>query len=94
MALTDFEKDCIDEILVAITPKDSHRRTDSQQADFDTITQGTEVERQTLITSYINDTGLTKVATDITTCDDRVADLTAQKSALQTKQTTMQNYVA
>ena len=94
MALTDFEKDCIAEILPTITPKDRHRRDDSEQADFDTITQGTEAERQVLIAAYITNAGLAKVAADITNCDSQTADIATRKTALEAKQTAMQNYGA
>ena len=94
MALTDFEKDCIDEIVTIVTPKDSRRRNDYQQTTFDTVTHGTEAERQVLVTDYINANGLAKVAVDITGCDDEITRLTALKATLQAKQTAMQNYVA
>jgi len=94
MALTDFEKNCIDEIFVALTPKDRGRPSDAQQADLDTIKHGSEVERQALITTYINDIGLSKVAADITRHDDEITLVTANKAALEAKQTAMQNYVA
>ena len=92
MALTDFEKDCITEILPTVTPKDRQRRNESEQADFDTITQGTEAERQVLIAAYITDAGLAKVAADITNCDSDTADIAARKAILEAKQTAMQNY--
>jgi hypothetical protein len=92
MALTDFEKDCIDEIFAACTPKDRRRPSPAQQADLDTIKHGSEADRQTLIRTYITDVGLDKVAIDITTHDDEIALLTAAKVALQAKQTAMQNY--
>lgn len=94
MALTDFEKDCIDEIFATLIPKDGRRPSAEQQTDIDTVKHGSEAERQTLITAYINDIGLSKVAADITSNDDQVALLGIAKTALQAKQTAMQNYVA
>ncbi len=94
MALTDFEKDCIDEIFATLIPKDGRRLSAEQQADIDTVKHGSEAERQLLITTYINANGLAKVAVDITALDDEVTRLNALKVTLQAKQTAMQNYVA
>ncbi len=92
MALTDFEKECIEEILPTLIPKDARRPDEDHQADYDTITKGTEAERQVLIAAYITDKGLAKVAIDITGCDSNIALITAEKALLETKQTDMQNY--
>jgi hypothetical protein len=92
MALTDFEKECIEEVLGTLQMKDYNRRTDEQQADYDTITKGTEAERQVVIAAYIADDGLAKVAVDITSCDSQTADIAVRKTALEVKQTAMQNY--
>ena len=94
MALTDFEKECIEEILPTLIPKDGRRPDEDDQADYDTITKGTEAERQVLIAAYIAAKGLTKVAADIVTCDLRTADIATSKTALEVKQTAMQNYGA
>ena len=93
MALTDFEKACIDEIYDGLAPKDG-RSTSEQQADMATIRHGSEAERQALISDYITATGLIKVASEIASVDQQIADLTAAKAALQAKQADMQNYVA
>ena len=94
MALTDFEKECIEEILPTLTPKDGRRIHEDNQADYDTITKGTEAERQVLIAAYITDKGLAKVAIDIAGCDTRSAEIATRKTDLEAKQTAMQNYGA
>ena len=94
MALTDFEKSCIDDIFASLTPKDRRRPSAEQETSMAAIKHGTEAERQALITNYINDTGLTKVAAEISACDEQIAHLQSAKTDLQAKQTAMQNYVA
>ncbi len=91
MALTQFEKDCIDEIHDNIIAKD--RPTLEDDTDLDTIKHGTEAARQTLLTNYINDTGLALVATEISAYDEETTRIAALKTAAEAKQTAMQAYV-
>ena len=89
MALTQFEKDCIDDIHAHLT------KNGRASTDLDTIKHGTEAERQTLITDWINGVnGITAVDARIADIDAAIAELNTQKTALQTKKTDMQNYVA
>ncbi len=93
MALTQFEKDCIDEIYESITAK-PNRMTPEKEADLDTIKHGEEADKRTLITDYINNTGLGLVADQIADCDRIITDTNARKTDLQAKQTAMQDYVS
>ena len=95
MALTDFEKDCIQEMVAPLTGQRAPGRpTQEQQDTLETATQGTEAERQTLITDYINDEGLDAVAAQIAGCDEETTAIAALKVDLEAKQTAMQSYVA
>lgn len=94
MALTQFEKDCIDEIYEGLTSNPHKPRTPEQLAGIDTIKHGEEADKRTLITDYINDTGLDLVADQIADCDRVITDTNTRKTDLQAKQTAMQSYVA
>ena len=93
MALTDFEKGCIDDIYSASAPKDRRRPSLEQQANLNAIKHGSEVERQALIATYINGQGLLEVAAAIAACDGQTADIDAHKKALVAKQAAMTAYV-
>jgi hypothetical protein len=92
MALTQFEKDCIADIVAPMTNQ-SHSPTDAHKAAFAIAIEGTEAERQAIIVAYINDEGLAMVAKQITGCDDQIAYVTALKTTLQTKEAEMLAYV-
>jgi len=89
MALTDFEKACIDDIH-------SHlMRTGRNNPALNTIKHGTEAERQALIVGWINGPhGTAATNSLIADIDAQIAELNARKAELQTKKTDMENYVA
>ncbi len=92
MALTQFERDCIDEIFAENTPK--HGKSSAEQkANLDAIKHGTEVERQGQISNYIVASGLDKIAAELQACDDQIAFINNKKAELLLKQTAMNDYV-
>ena len=95
MALTQFEKDCIAEMVAPLTGRRApHRLTPEQQDTLETATQGDEAERRTMVTDYINDEGLDVVASEIASCDNQTAAIVTRKAELEAKQTAMEDYVA
>ena len=92
MALTQFEKDCIDDIFKANTPKHG-KLSSEQQANIDAIKYGTEVERQGQISNHIVDGGLDKIAAEIQSCDNNITYMNNLKAELLLKQTAMNDYV-
>lgn len=92
MALTDFEKDCITEIHTGITRKQHTSQTPQDKLDLDAILHGDDAARQAVIAAYITDVGLADVAARIAACDEEISNLQATKTALQAKETAMQNY--
>ena len=95
MALTQFEKDCIAEMVTPLTGKRAPTRLTQEQEDtLETATQGDEAERKTMIADYITDEGLATVADAITSCDTQTAALAKLKAELEAKETAMRAYVA
>ena len=94
MALTDFEKDCIDDIFSSLNPKEASSLPEGSVAGTAIIKHGTEEERQALITEYINESGLAKAAAIIVMCDEQIAYLQSVKTDTQAKLAAMQAYVA
>jgi|GEM_PF-2102142 len=88
MAHTQFEKDMLTRIHNEIQQRKRRGKASAQDdTDLETIMTGTEAERQTLITSYINNTG-------IPLCDAEIADCDAAKTAAQSLKADMQSYVS
>lgn len=88
MAHTQFEKDMITRIRREIEGrKKIGKGTAQDQTDLDTIMYSSEADRQTLVTSYINDVGIDQ-------CDAEIADCDAAKTVAQSLKTDMESYVA
>lgn len=95
MALTQFEKDCIAEIVAPMTGRRApNKLTEEQETTLQTATQGTEAERKTMVTDHITNEGLDAVAAEIEGCDTQTAAVAAHKTVLETKLAAMQAYVA
>jgi hypothetical protein len=88
MAHTQFEKDMLTRIHNEIQSRKRTGKTTSQdETDLETIMTGTETERKSLITTYINDVGIPK-------CDTEIADCDASKASIQNLKANMEAYVA
>jgi len=88
MAHTQFEKDMLNRIREEIeNRKRVGKATSDDLTDLETITTGTEAERQSLIATYINDVGIPR-------CNVEIADCDAAKSVVQALKTDMEAYVA
>ena len=88
MAHTVFEKDMLTRIHNEIYDRRRSKKATAQDlTDLDTILTGTEAERQTLITNYVNNVGIPRCTAEISDCD-------ASKTAVQTLKTEMEAYVA
>lgn len=96
MALTQLEKDCIDDVHDHLMTK--VRRggalTAQEQSDLDDIKHGDDPARQAVVTSWINNHGIAMVDGEIASIDAAIADLNTRKTALQTKKTDIEAYVA
>lgn len=88
MAHTQFEKDMLNRIREEIENRKRIGKASEQDfTDLETITTGTEAERQTLIAAYITNVGIPK-------CNAEIADCDAAKTAVQSLKTDMEAYVA
>ena len=88
MALTAFEKTTLTRMHDEIFDKRRAKKATAQDlTDLDTILTGTEAERQTLLTNYVNNVGIPQ-------CDAGIADCDATKTEIQTLKTDMEAYVA
>lgn len=96
MALTQLEKDCIDDVHGHLIAKVAKRKelTTQEQSDLDDIKHGDDAARQAVVTSWINNHGIPMVDGEIASIDAAIADLNTRKTALQTKKTDIEAYVA
>lgn len=96
MALTQLEKDCIDDVHTHLMAKVNRRKELSaqEQSDLDDIKHGDDAERQAVVTSWINNFGIAALAEEIASITSAVTKMNARKTTLETKKTDIEAYVA
>jgi hypothetical protein len=86
MAFTDMEKDCLREYHVVLSRKPLAVLTDSEKTDLDTIITGSETEKRLVVKTFIESHSKPNV-------DQVLADIDAEKTSLQAKQTELQAWL-
>jgi hypothetical protein len=96
MALIQIEKDCIDDAHDFLMAKIKRGRnlTSEEKSDLAAIKHGDEAERQAVVTSWINNSGIDKVTGEIASIEAAVTNLNARKAVLEAKKADIEAYVA
>ncbi len=96
MALIQIEKDCIDDVhdFLMAKLKRGVNLTSEEQSDLAAIKHGDEAERQAVVTSWINNSGIARMAGEIASIEAAIADLNLRKTVLEGRKTDIEAYVA
>ncbi|NRA75125.1 MAG: hypothetical protein HRU16_04220 [Planctomycetes bacterium] len=96
MALIQIEKDCIDDVhdFLMAKLKRGVNLTSEEKSDLAAIKHGDEAERQAVVTSWINNSGIARMAGEIASIEAAIADLNLRKTVLEGRKTDIEAYVA
>jgi hypothetical protein len=86
MAFTDMEKSCLREYHALLSRKPAPTLTDTEKADLDVIVTGDETEKRLVVKTFIESHAKPNV-------DSVLADIDAEKAALQARQGDLQTWL-